>query len=107
MGKIATLQIPVAGTYVVSAKLTALNNSPNGNIGRCVPGAGADFDEIRFGTTPVFGGIESSLAPQFVHAFGVPGSVTPSCEDGILGDLEAEDIKITAVQVAKLSNVPI
>jgi hypothetical protein len=104
-GTIATLKIPVAGSYVINAKLTAENKAPDGSTGRCVLSAGGDFDEVRFDLTNYFGGSKEVLALQLVHTFASPGSVTLKCL-AIFG-AHAEDIKITAVQAGNLTNTPI
>jgi hypothetical protein len=112
MGKIATLKIPLAGNYVINAKLAVRNlaTSPYASVqGRCVLSTSWDTDELVFdaGHSNTLTNDET-LALQVVHTFAAPGSVTLSCEDnGALGFMEATDIKITAVQVGNLTNTPI
>lgn len=106
LGTIAMLKIPVAGSYVINAKLEADNNAPDGSIGRCVLRAGVEFDELTFDLDGYFGGMHEVLALQLTHTFTSPGSVTLNCTAGF-GNVDAVDTKITAVQVANLSNVPI
>jgi hypothetical protein len=106
-GKLVTLKIPVAGSYVVNAKLVAVSKAAEGTTGSCKLSAGNDFDEVEFAVANRFGSDKESLALQIVHTFGSPGSVTLSCNNLTFNAAEARDTKITAVQVGQLTNTPI
>jgi hypothetical protein len=110
LGNLVTLKIPAAGSYVINAKLDAFNNSNDASTNdRCRLTAGGNFDEVRF-DVDAFPLDKEAVALQVVHTFGSPGSVTLSCTDngGIgKGDVIAQLMKITAVEVGELSDVPI
>jgi hypothetical protein len=106
MGFIAQLKIPAAGNYVINAKLSA--HSTNGAVdstnAKCKLFVGNTFDEVDF---DVQRGGDESLALQLVHTFAGSGFVNLHCTDSNLGNVQAVDTKITAVQVAELTNNPI
>ena len=105
LGTIATLNIPTAGSYVVNAKFWALNvsatNSPND---QCTLTAGDDADNQQFDATGSPLGDQAPVPLQLVHTFTTPGSVVLACSDSGVGSVQALDTKITAVQVANLTN---
>ena len=107
-GKLFTLKIPAAGSYVINAKLVAvITAGEDGTVGSCKLSAGNDFDEVEFAVANRFGSDKESLALQIAHTFGSPGSVTLSCNNQTFNAVEARDTKITAVQVGQLTNTPI
>lgn len=107
LGTIGPLNIPTVGSYVINAKLWAGNLSATPSAGdRCSLSAGGDVDTQGFDTTGAAVGDQVPVPLQLVHTFTAPGSVVLSCTDGDDGDVQAFDTKITAVQVAKVTNTP-
>jgi hypothetical protein len=105
LGTIGTLNIPKAGSYVVNAKLWSGNlSATNSNSNRCTLTADADSDTTAFDNLGNATDDSESVALQVVHTFDAPGSVVLACTDTGLGDTQAFDTKITAVQVADLTN---
>jgi hypothetical protein len=108
LGNLVTLKIPAAGSYVINAKLVALNNSTIASVNdRCRLTAGGNFDEVRFDLAGNDNDDTDAVALQVVHSFSAPGSVTLSCTDLGKGDVIAQLTKITAVEVGELSDVQI
>jgi hypothetical protein len=105
VGTIGTLNIPKAGSYVINAKLWALDvSATNATSGECTLSAGADSDTTKFDALGNSTDDTESVALQLVHTFSAPGSVVLACTDNGIGDMQAFDTKITAVQVAELTN---
>jgi hypothetical protein len=108
LAPIATLNIPAAGSYVINAKLSAHNSSSTSSPGAtCTLTAGGDFDTLPFDVDGSTNDDDEAVAMQVVHTFTAPGSVTLRCTDNGTGDVGARFTKITAVQVAELSNAGI
>jgi hypothetical protein len=108
LATIATLNVPLAGKYVIIAKLDALNGSSSASTGDvCTLNAGADFDTLHFDVDGPAADDQEAVALQVVHTFTSPGAVTLRCTDNGAGTVKAEFIKITAIQVDVLSNVGI
>ncbi len=108
LAPIATLNIPASGNYVINAKLAAHNLVPSDSaFDECVLSAGGNFDKLRFDVGGEVDNDQEAVALQLVHTFTSPGAVTLSCTDFDHGDVVAEFTKITAVQVAQLSDIPI
>jgi hypothetical protein len=104
-GTIGTLNIPKAGSYVVNAKLWALDvSATNATSGECTLTAGADSDATHFDALGNSTDDTESVALQLAHTFSAPGSVVLACADAGIGAMQAFDTKITAVQVAELTN---
>lgn len=107
IGTIATLAIPAAGNYVINAKFTAFNysgiESPNDE---CHLTAGADKDSQAIDVDGLAVDDGEAVALQLVHQFAAPGQVVLTCTDAGAGDVRAVFTKITAVQVAQLTNTP-
>jgi hypothetical protein len=107
LGTIATLTIPAAGKYVIAAKMTAFNisgtASPN-DFCRLTAGADIDGDFFDVDGSPVDDA--EIVALQLVHQFAAPGQVVLACTDAGGGSAEALFTRITAVQVAQLTNTP-
>jgi len=107
LGTIATLNIPAAGSYVINAKFWALNvSATNNTTSRCTLTAGGDVDNQQFDASGNPLGDTTPVPMQLVHTFAAPGSVLLACTDSGIGQVEAHDTKITAVQVADLTNTP-
>jgi hypothetical protein len=108
LAKLVSLNIPTAGSYVIHAKLSTLNNSSTASVNdRCVLIAGGNFDEVRFDVDAVDQDDSEPVALQVVHTFPAAGQATLSCTDLGKGDVIAQFIKITATPVASLSDVQI
>ena len=107
-GAIATLNIPAPGKYVVNAKFGAFNQSglasPNDDC-RLLAG-GVVGDRLFFDVDGALADDHEVVAMQLVYQFTAPGQVVLRCTDGGAGALVAYDTKITAVQVAQLTNTP-
>jgi hypothetical protein len=100
---VAHLDVP-AGKYVVVAKALAMNTSPNtysidetaGVL--CFLAAGVDSDA---GSATHW----NTLSLTVVHAFAKPGRIELNCTSATVQTVMAlENVKITAVRVATLSN---
>jgi hypothetical protein len=105
LGTIGTLNVPKAGSYAVNAKLWALDlSATNAADGECTLTAGGDSDTTDFDALGNATDDTESVALQLVHTFGAPGSVVLACTDNGLGDMQAFNTKITAIQVADLTN---
>ena len=102
--QVARLNLP-AGKYIVSAKL--FTGPPISGLNehvRCNLNAGGDFDRtvVNHDATIAF----VSLALNVAHEFTSPGSVTLNCgHDFTSGDTNLFFVKISAIEVANLSNV--
>jgi len=107
VGTIATLTIPAAGNYVINAKLTAFNasntESPNDS---CDLTAGGDKDTDLFDADGLDIDDHEVVALQLVHHFAAPGQAVLACTDAGAGEVQARFTRITAVQVAQLTNTP-
>jgi hypothetical protein len=107
IGTIATLTIPAAGNYVINAKLTAFNvsniESPNDS---CDLTAGGDKDTDIFDADGLDIDDAEVVALQLVHQFPAPGQAVLACTDAGAGEVQARFTRITAVQVAQLTNTP-
>jgi hypothetical protein len=103
---IATLNIPTAGAYVISAKLEAFDSSSTLNMtsGQCQLAAGGDVDNQFFDATASATDDQEDVSLLVVHNFTSPGSVTLSCTDFGTAPGLAFFTKIAATQVANLSN---
>ncbi len=98
---VATLPLPKGAWWIVAKAVGS--DSFGGGIFTCRLGAGADFDETRFGLRSQHWPSESlPLALQVVHRFGSAGVAQLMC----LGpnDFDLSDIVITAVKAGKLTN---
>jgi hypothetical protein len=99
---IGTLNVSEGGRYVIFAKLIAENVGGTKNlITQCTLSAGSDEDVAI--VTPASGDAQMVML-QVVHVFDTPGSVVLQCGDSGSGDVEVFNTKITAMEVAKLSN---
>jgi len=107
LGTIATLNVPTAGSYVVIAKFGAFNASNTASINNvCVLSAGSDSDSLRFDVDGSPTDDDEVYVGTLVHQFGAPGSIALTCADGGVGQVQAKDTRITAIQVAHLTNTP-
>jgi hypothetical protein len=107
LGTVGTLTIPAAGKYVIAAKLTAFNISGTASpydFCRLTAGADIDGDFFDVNGTPVDDA--DVVALQVVHQFAAPGQAVLACTDAGGGLVEALFTRITAVQVAQLTNTP-
>lgn len=106
-GTIGTLSVPTAGSYVIDAKLTALDSTAgNVNDGRCTLTAGGDVDESDFDVTSSPSDDTEMVSLQVAHTFAAPGAAVLACQDGTPGQIgDALYTRITAIQVRSLSNV--
>ncbi|MDX6638398.1 MAG: hypothetical protein QOJ01_1909 [Solirubrobacterales bacterium] len=103
---IATLPIPKAGSYVVTATLYGDQLGSASDLAECVLHAGSNSDEVHV-SVPSNGSHEAEIALQTQHTFSAAGSVTLDCTDlgNANSDIHAEAIRIAAVQVASVTNV--
>ncbi len=109
---LATLNIPVAGKYSVSAKAWVQSQAGTGSSeANCTLVAGTDLDQTQVDATD--GNVSAPDEPVrnetmtllVVHLFTAPGSVTLNCQNRGGGNTYLRMIKITAVKVPTLSNV--
>lgn len=104
----ARLSVPVAGNYVITAKLDVWNADVYATSrAQCKLSAGGDFDTLWFNV----GDAETSVVERtetlvlhVTHTFTSSGTVTLQCTDYGRGELKAQFTKITAMQVAELTN---
>jgi hypothetical protein len=107
LGTTATLTIPAAGKYVIAAKMTAFNISGTASPDDfCRLTAGADIDGDFFDVDGSSVDDGEIVALQLVHQFAAPGQVVLACTDAGVGSVDAYFTRITAVQVAQLTNTP-
>ena len=107
LGTVGTLTIPAAGKYVIAAKLTAFNISGTASPADfCRLTAGADIDGDFFDVDGSPVDDAEVVALQVVHQFAAPGQAVLACTDAGGGIVEALFTRITAVQVAQLTNTP-
>lgn len=105
-GTIASLDIPSAGSYVITAKFTALASTV-GNIvdGRCTLTAGGDVDNSDFDVEAVGVDDTEQVMLEVAHEFDSPGSAVLACEDNDVGDIAAAlYTRVTAIQARSLTN---
>ena len=101
-------QHPQAGNYVIFAKLWMLDNVNTSVLTDCTLVAGSDSDESRTmlegnSGTVVAGAI---VALNVVHNFAAAGAVALNC-NGFGVNISINNIKITAIKVANLTNTGI
>ena len=90
---VMSLYVP-AGRWVAVAKATVWERAGHLN---CVLLAGNDFDQMTVWESGM-------MAGTVVHRFKKKGRFLLRCADGGNGDLDITDVKITAVEVEKLTN---
>jgi hypothetical protein len=102
---VASLAVP-AGRYAIFAKLyTGVPISGLSETIRCRLAAGADFDNSIVNHDALIAAVPLSL--QVVHEFASDGTIDLSCGHIFTtGHTALGFIKITAIRVASLSNVP-
>jgi hypothetical protein len=107
LANVASLRVP-AGSYVVIAKLyTDIPLTPGSpkDIVKCDLSAGTDFDRVW--ATHDFENPFANLSLNVVHRFVRPGRVFLNCGSGdVPGMTTLHYIKITAISMKSLSNVP-
>lgn len=108
LATVATLNVPVAGKYVIVGKAWIFDNVNTGVLVQCQLVAGADSDTTRAtleGNTAGFV-TASALAFNVVHEFAGAGAVELKCNAfGV--NVSIYDIKITAIKVGNLTNTGI
>jgi hypothetical protein len=105
-GTIATLDIPSAGAYVITAKFTGLGATAGGIAdARCTLTAGGDVDNSDFDVLGNGSDDTEQVVLQVAHDFDVPGSAVLACADNDAGDIaDALYTRVTAIQVKSLTN---
>jgi hypothetical protein len=104
---IATLTIPAAGNYVITAKFSGYNSSVDASsTDECKLTAGGDTDTDWFDVDGALEDDAEVVAMQTVHQFAAPGQAVLACTDFGGGNVSALFTRITAVQVAQLTNTP-
>jgi hypothetical protein len=108
LGAIATLNIPAPGKYVVNAKFGAFNQSPTPSpMDDCrLLAGGVVGDRLFFDVDGASVDDHEAVAMQLVYQFTAAGQVVLRCTNAGAGFVLAFDTKITAVQVAQLTNTP-
>ena len=92
---LASLSIPQAGNYVISAKAVITGDG----TATCRLEAAPDTDESRAAATATS---PATVANLVVHVFAAAGSANFGC--GGAGSVFARDIKIAAIRVGNLVN---
>ena len=105
LSTVATLNIPQAGNYVVFAKLWMFDNVNYVRADRCTLVAGTDTDESRTMLEGNSGVVVAGavVALNVTHDFTAAGAVALNC-NGFGVNISINDIKITAIKVANLTN---
>jgi hypothetical protein len=107
LSKLAGLDIPTAGSYVVTAKAYTTSDPGQYGLATCQLDAQGDTDvtqSIAEPSTPL------ALSLEVVHTFATPGPVNLNCSVAALpgaslgGSLNW--IKLVAIRVGKLTNTP-
>jgi hypothetical protein len=103
--EVLALDVP-AGSYFATAKTTVSNNDFSNTSGECYLTTDTDFDHVRFdlgalGLTPPK---YLPISLEVVHTFDAPGRFRLLC-GGSPHRIAVEDMKITALSVASVSNV--
>ncbi len=102
---LATLPLP-AGSYAISASFEAVNSSSTQPARpACDLAAGNDEQTQEFDVDSAATGNEDTVAMQTSHRFSASGDVTLTCTDFGIGEVRADNIRITAIQVASLSRI--
>jgi hypothetical protein len=98
-----------AGSYAISAKITVeQQDASEGVLVGCKLNAGADFDNAPV-DSDVFSGEPGTytIPMQVVHTFASNGgTASVNCADNDIGDVTGSNLKITAIRLGSLSNVP-
>jgi hypothetical protein len=105
-GTIATLDIPSAGAYVITAKFTGLGSTAGGIFNaRCTLTAGSDVDNSDFDVLGNGSDDTEQVVLQVAHDFDAPGAAVLACADNDAGDIaDALYTRVTAIQVKSLTN---
>jgi len=107
---VANLQVP-AGSYFATSKLSASVGPVGSNVLPfqvfCKLSAGASFDNSTTRIAPPSG--VAMVTNQVVQTFAGPGTIRLECNDSTGENLSTllEHVKITAIRVNSLSNVPL
>jgi hypothetical protein len=101
------LQIAEAGDYVINARLTAVNTGgSDSDADECRLGTDTSpsfFDQVLFDVAVATADNEEVVSLQGAQHIDAQGAVTLSCSDGGDGAVEVEDVQMTAVRVAELT----
>ncbi len=102
---IATLAVTKPGTYIILATLQGNQQGTVGDLAQCVLAAGGNSDESDV-NVPATGSHEAQMAMQTTHTFSAAGNATLSCTDlgNTNSNIQAQNIRITAIQVATLTS---
>lgn len=92
---VASLQLP-AGRWVIVTKATVWELSGHLN---CVLQAGGDYDQMTAWESGM-------IAGTVVHKFSEPARALLRCVEGDSGYVGISDVKLTAIEVGKLTNKP-
>jgi hypothetical protein len=107
---VAQLGVP-AGSYVIIGKAVAFEgDAAQVAQGSCTLAAGANTDVINFGldtSSTVFNSLP--ITSTVVQTFGAPATITWTCQRdaGPAAGFAVANRKLTAIQVATLSNTPL
>jgi hypothetical protein len=105
LATIATLTLPDAGSYVIFAKAWLFDNVNSNVLTDCRLSAEGDTDQTRATVEGNSGTVVTGAAVSFsvVHKFTAPGVAELKC-NGFGVNVSANQIKITAIKVANLTN---
>ena len=105
LATIGALNVGAAGSYAISAKFWAYNLFGTGNTDcGCNLTAGTDSDHVIFDLEGDQFGDQEVVSLQVVHTFAAPGQAVLTCTDNGSAEIQIWNTKITAVQVARLTN---
>jgi hypothetical protein len=102
---IATLPIPQAGAYAVTAKVQVFSGTNVNNVCNLHTSDGFD-DADSSGATDSLGQTESTIPLQMVHTFSGPGSVILECGDNPAGTTFSL-ARITAIRLTSVTNTAV
>lgn len=102
---VATLTIPVAGPYALTAKVNPTSGAAAAHSVACELDASSDSDSSGAEVPPT-GWPGATIALQLVHQFTAGGTAVLRC-DAVGADAQFGNAKITAIQLTSLTNTPV
>ncbi|MBI4515137.1 MAG: hypothetical protein HY699_04890 [Deltaproteobacteria bacterium] len=100
-GTVATLNVPIAGTFHITGKADVGEWSGTATPVRCVLKAGGDYDEANAGLL----NSDEMLSFDFVHTFAAAGPVSLLCTDWGVGPAQIWLVRIAAQEVQGSSSM--
>jgi len=98
---LVTLDIPKAGSYVITAKAWLAVTGPEGGDPTCQLDAHGDLDSTTGFVDP---GVDAAVSLEVVHTYTAPSRVDFNCGADTVTTATANWIKIVAIRVGSLTN---